>query len=90
MITFTRKAQNDIDSAYEWYEDQVAALGERFLTVVESALERIGESPYAFPLYENQIRRLVLSRFPYVIYYEVNAEQIIILRILHQSRNTQP
>ena len=42
------------------------------------AAERLTERP--------AVRRLPLARYPYVIYYEVGAEEVTILRILHGAR----
>jgi toxin ParE1/3/4 len=32
------------------------------------------------------VRRLPLARYPYVIYYEVAADEVVVLRILHSAR----
>lgn len=42
-------------------------------------MERIGHNPQSFPLIHGRIRRLVLSRFPYAVYFrEQGAETLVI------------
>lgn len=42
------------------------------------AAERVAQRP--------DVRRLPLSRYPYVLYYEVGADTVTILRIVHGAR----
>ena len=62
------RAQNDLRSAFEWYESQRPGLGESFLAAVEERLESIAAFPDANRIIYRQIRRAVVSRFPYLIF----------------------
>ncbi len=84
-------ARWDAFDAADKYESQVPGLGQRFLTAVDDAIQRIaaqpriyGRSPYAPPNREVRFRRV--GRFSYVIYYEVTAVDVVILAIVHAHR----
>jgi len=55
---------------------------------VRRAFEHIARYPEATERVEQRplVRRLPLVRYPYVIYYEIGAEAVTILRILHGAR----
>ena len=58
-----------------------ADLGGEFVTEVERLVERIATNPLAFRRVHGEIRRAVLSRFPYAIYFRPIADVVVILAI---------
>ena len=52
------------------------------------AFELIASHPEVAQRVEERsgVRRLPLARYPYVIYYEIGAEEVTVLRILHGAR----
>jgi plasmid stabilization system protein ParE len=81
------RAENDIQTAFEWYESQRAGLGDQFLAAVRERLAAIRNFPEASPVVYRDIRRAVVSRFPYLIFYLVRPERITVLAVLHHARN---
>lgn len=68
--TFARpEAQEDIGAGVRWYADREAGLGLRFLREVRTSLERIADNPLMFPVIEEDVRRALLNKFPYSIYF---------------------
>ena len=76
-----------MESARDWYDTQHAGLGEEFLTSVRARLETIRAFPEAYPTMYRKVRRAVVQRFPYVIFYMLNPGKIIVLAVLHTSRS---
>ena len=81
------QAQLDIADAAGWYQDQKAGLGIRFLDEVGRVLSRARMSPHQFPEIESGIRRGLLQRFPYSVYFSVSAESVEVISVLHQHRH---
>jgi plasmid stabilization system protein ParE len=81
------RAENDIQSAFEWYESQRPGLGDEFLAAVREKLEAVRGFPESSPVMYRDVRRAVVSRFPYLIFYVVRATRISVLAILHHARN---
>lgn len=85
--TFVRpEAQTDIREAARWYEDREAGLGLRFIREIRTSLEHISQSPLRFPIVEEEVRRALLHKFPYSIYFVDEPEAVAIIAVLHQHR----
>lgn len=81
------RAERDIESARAWYEAQRPGLGEEFLSSVQARLEAIREFPETCPTIYRSVRRAVVHRFPYLIFYLLSPGKIVVLAVLHTSRS---
>ena len=79
--------RSDIQSIFDWYESQEPDLGEEFLKSLRQRLEAIRSFPESCQIIYRDVRRAVVSRFPYLIFYVVQPTRVIVLAVLHQSRN---
>jgi plasmid stabilization system protein ParE len=79
-------AQADIREAALWYESRRRGLGSEFTLRFDVFVERIAENPLQFPEVGNGIRRALLRRFPYAIYFVV-ATCPVVIAVLHQHRH---
>ena len=80
-------AEEDIDFAYNWYEDQRTGLGEEFLRELESYYRTLEQRPTIFGKATKTLRQAVLKRFPYILFFEVQKTEVIIYAVFHKSRN---
>lgn len=82
------QADFDIQAATLWYQDQRAGLESRFLTEIELVFQRIKENPLQFPHIEGEVRRALLHRFPYGVYFVAGSQQVnvTVLAVLHLHR----
>ena len=62
------EAIQETDDAFEWYEDQEAGLGFRFLHDLEITYAAIARTPKNFQPLRDGFRRAILRRFPYAIF----------------------
>jgi len=86
-IAVSPGAEADIDSASLWYEPTDPKLGFRFMSEADATIKRIRQYPYAFPLIRGKVRRALLKRFPYSVYYSVLSDGVSIIAVLHQRRS---
>jgi plasmid stabilization system protein ParE len=86
-LILRQEAERDLVEAYKWYEEKVPGLGSDFLAVIERALESIQENPARFPVIYRNVRRALMRRFPYGIFYFLEGERIIVLGVMHTARN---
>jgi toxin ParE1/3/4 len=63
------EAELDVIDAVVWYENQRIGLGSEFLTELDSAMSRMADKPLSFPKIKDYIRRVLLHRFPYSVYF---------------------
>ena len=88
-VVLRRAAELDLATIEDWYETQQAGLGAEFREAVNEALARVGRNPFAYPERYRATRRVLLRRFPYVVWYQIRAEDIVILACVHGKRNPQ-
>jgi plasmid stabilization system protein ParE len=82
------EAKEELTAAAEWYENERLGLGDDLLAEVARALKQIAANPMTWPivLRGRGVRRFVVTRFPYVVYYVVRDEQVRVLAFAHTSR----
>lgn len=85
-VVFSPEAHLEFQEAVQYYNAQVAELGKQFSKEVQSALPRIQKWPLSCPVERGEIRRLILSRFPYKLLYSVELNHIYIIAVAHQHR----
>lgn len=81
------EAEADAREAFHWYEEQLPGLGGSFLSELDREFASISVNPEAHARIHLGIRRALLRKFPYGIFYVVETGRIIVLAILHTSRD---
>ena len=69
--------------AREWYDGQRPGLGEDFVRSLEQVIDLVSELPEAFPEIAVGLRRALLGRFPYALYYRLDRDVIEVIACLH-------
>lgn len=65
-----------MEEAARWYERERAGLGAEFQDELRRALELLVLTPEMVPVAHRDVRRILLHRFPYAIYYRLTATMI--------------
>ena len=86
-LTIRAEAESDIDSAFDWYESQRLGLGDEFLVSLHDAIDRIRQRPEAHPRFNERFQCSLLNRFPYGVFFTVEAGHIIVFGVLHGRRD---
>ena len=69
------------------YEQKVPALGAQFFDAVDEAVAVIAAAPERWRIVESDVRRFLIPRFPYAVYYRVLPDHVRILAFKHHSRH---
>ena len=85
-IAFKREVYDDIKTAYDWYESQRIGLGEDFLLTLEESYAKITRTPKLYQDIHKNVRRKLVRRFPYGIFFLLRADEVIIIAIMHTRR----
>jgi plasmid stabilization system protein ParE len=80
-------ADDELDEAIAYYNDQLTGLGDQFYSAFLTAVNCISRAPEAWRKVGENTRRINLARFPYLLLYVVDKEVILITCIAHQHRN---
>jgi toxin ParE1/3/4 len=85
------EAKAEAFEAAAWYDTQRPGLGNEFLDALARGIEIIGADPDRFARLETSVstrntRRFLLSRFPYLIIYELLPDEAVMLAVAHAAR----
>lgn len=86
-LVIKEEAYGDLQDAYDYYEEQVKGLGDRFLNAVREKISYIRKHPFHFNAVEEEFRQALVDRFPFLILYEVSGYEIVVYAFFHCSRN---
>lgn len=82
------EAEADLDEAYQWYEEQAPGLGADFLLCVDAIMASIERNPQLYPvLHKDIVRRALLRRFPYGVFFAEGKRNISVIGVLHAKRS---
>ncbi len=68
-VLFLTFAQQELDDAVTWYNEQADGLGREFLDELDRIVRRVIAFPTSCPEIEPGLRRCLLPRFPYGLIY---------------------
>ena len=88
-LRLTRLAEADVDSILTWYRERGHDLGDQFLQALDQCLASIERNPLAFSQVYHDIRRALLRRFPYCVFYLASGQEIVVLACLHGHRDPE-
>jgi toxin ParE1/3/4 len=83
---FHPEAIEEYREATLYYAERDPALALRFVETVEDAIRRILEAPERWRILDEDVRRCLTRVFPYGVLYTVEPEFILIVAVMHCSR----
>jgi plasmid stabilization system protein ParE len=87
ILIISPEAELDIQDAFDWYEQRDSGLGSEFVRAVDSCLTAIVRNPSAYPLIYEQVRRVLVRRFPYGVIYILEEGTITVIACFHTKRD---
>jgi plasmid stabilization system protein ParE len=89
VLEFRPEVREELDDVYNWYENQQLELGEDFLNCIDNMLDLIRQMPESYPVVYRDVRRAVVKRFPYAIYYRIVSSRVIVTAVFHGRRDSK-
>ncbi|AFY78036.1 plasmid stabilization system protein [Pleurocapsa sp. PCC 7327] len=83
---FHPEALNEYTEAVQYYTEQRVEVAQAFVNAIEDTVYRIGEAPTRYTEIDDDVRRCMAKRFPYGILYTIEQDYILILAVMHCSR----
>jgi len=87
IIRFSAEADAELTEAREWYSHQRENLDLEFMQSIEDALLRVVHGPHSFPLVYRNLRRAVVRRFPFAVFYVAGDNEIQVVAVFHSRRD---
>ena len=87
-LRYRAAAKLDIQEARDWYRAISPALEARFADAIVNTLTIALDHPRAFPVVRHDdVRRAVVSGFPYQVFYRLRNGDLIVIAVTHSSRH---
>ena len=86
-VVLRQRFKDDLGAGFDWYEAQQPGLGEQFLAAVQATLSSISLYPEIYAPVYGEVRRAIVPRFPFAVFYIVESERTVALRLLHTARD---
>ncbi len=81
-------AEEEIDDAVDWYDAEKTNLSAEFALALDNLLQFISERPKLFPIVHNDMRKAILTDFPYSIIFEIHEPDVVlVLAVAHQKQD---
>lgn len=87
QIRFRREAEADVINALSWYRERGLDLAREFRQALDSCLSSIQSFPESHPIVHRDIRRALMKRFPYGLFYVREGDALTILACFHAKRD---
>lgn len=84
--SFHPEARAEFKEATLYYSEKSPSLASAFYAEIEYAIEGIVENPLLYRVIDEDVRRCLTKRFPYGILYTIEDHYILILAVMHCSR----
>ena len=85
-VSYLDPAREEMIEAARYYEGEAQGLGNDFLDEIEHAVSMIQEYPLSGKVVRKGMRRRLVRRFPFGIIYGVEADEIMIVAVMHLKR----
>ena len=91
-VTILASAAFEMDAAFAYYEQRQAGLGTDFLRACDASFSAVSRMPLAYREVRPRVRRALLRRFPYMVFFVPEPERVAIIGLVHvrQSPETWP
>lgn len=86
-VRIQAQARAEIAEAFDWYLARSSEASAAFLAELDVAMEQIAEAPEQFPVIRGRLRRVLLHRFPYAVYFKPYATGISVVGVIHGRRH---
>jgi len=88
-VSFTRAARSELIEAQSWYEGERPGLGRALRTEIDTTVARMAANPFQFPPVHRNVRRALVRRFPYMLFFVVENDLLLVIACFHASRDPQ-
>jgi plasmid stabilization system protein ParE len=85
-FVFHKEALAEYEEAAIYYASVDPQLALRFIDAIEQAINLVVETPLRWLDLDDGIRRCLTRVFPYAILYSIEADYVLIVAVMHCSR----
>lgn len=73
--------------AFDWYEEQLPGLGDRFISELEKCFQKLERQPLLYAKIRKNFRQILFSDFPYVLVFEIIKTDVVVYAVFHTKQS---
>jgi len=82
-VRFRPEVADDLQDDWRWYEARRTGFGDALLDAVQRCNTGIGAEPHLFEVVYRTVRRALVGRFPYAVFYVIVEDDVEVIAVLH-------
>jgi plasmid stabilization system protein ParE len=86
-VVLRDEAQAELEEGFDYYEAQRPGRGVAFAARVQNVFDRIAVNPQLHAAVFADIRKAVVTRFPYCVYYRAEPTRVQVIAVFHTPRD---
>lgn len=86
-VVLRDEALVEFDEAFDYLKGQRAGLGVDFVVRGQQVFDRIAANPQMHAIVFADIRKALVARFPYGVFYRADAVRLEVIAVFHSKRD---
>lgn len=86
-VIINPEAEADLAEGKTFYDGRQAGLGDEFLDCVGEVLDSLRTTPERHAMVFQDLRRCIVRRFPYAVFYRVDDDQVTVVAVYDMRRD---
>jgi plasmid stabilization system protein ParE len=86
-VVLRDEALSEFDESFDYSEGRRQGLGADFVLRVQQVFDRISSNPEMHSVVFADIRRAVVKRFPYTVYYRARPDRVEVVAVFNNRRD---
>lgn len=79
--------QEDVQAAYDYFEERLSGAGERFLERYFAATDQIALNAESFSVKFDDYRRALVSKSNFAAYYFIEPDRVVVVAVIDARRH---
>ena len=79
----------DVINAAAWYDARNPMIGSAFVDEVSRAVDQLTQDPEQRSSVDFGVRYWPVSRFPFVVLYDLHGHELLVLGVMHTARESR-
>ncbi|QDU19113.1 type II toxin-antitoxin system RelE/ParE family toxin [Urbifossiella limnaea] len=86
-VVLRAEAEAEFDEAFDFYDGRGTGLSRMFAAAIQAVFDGITAQPRMHAVALADVRKAVVRRYPYCVYFRPHPDRIEVLSVFHTSRD---
>jgi plasmid stabilization system protein ParE len=86
-VSLKPPARAEYDEALDWFGQNLPTKRDAFESAVEAVFTSLATNPLKHQIVQGDVRKAVVQKFPYVVYYTVARKTVYVISVFNAKRD---